>query len=93
MASRQPISVAGLLIILYGAVFVATGLYQPMNPDFCVDGCGIVGNALSDLMGVVNSITGQWGPRLIYISAGVCLIVVGWRDRFRGKQGKKEDAV
>jgi hypothetical protein len=82
MASERPISVAGLLTILFGAVIVASGLYQPFDPNYCADGCGIIGNLIPKLMGVLDKITGPIIPRLIYIASGAALIVKGWRDRF-----------
>ena len=94
MALERPISVAGLVTILFGAAIVASGLYQPFDPNYCVEGCGIIGNIISKLMGFLDKITGPIVPRLIYIAVGVAFIVKGWRDRFKPKaKHERPDAI
>ena len=86
MAPDQPISVPGLSCIVFGVAILASAFYQPFDPNFCVDGCGIIGNLIPKLMGILNSVTGQWGPRLAYLGIAVLVIVMGWRQRVKPKK-------
>ena len=81
MASERAISVFGLLTIVVGVAVVASAFYDLGDPNFCAVRCGIIGNAFSRLMGGLNSITGPWGPRAVFLTIGVLLIVLGFRRR------------
>ena len=90
MSGSREISAAGILCALVGAVIVASALYKPFDPNYCIDGCGIMGNLIPKLMGMLNSVTGPWGPRIIYFVIGAILIVIGWQLRV---PPKKNDTV
>ena len=88
MASKRPISVWGVLCIAFGVAVVASGLYRPFDPNYCAEGCGIIGSLIPKLMGLLNSVTGQWVPRAIYIGLGIFLIWKGWEARIPARKGE-----
>jgi uncharacterized membrane protein HdeD (DUF308 family) len=92
MASRDPISVAGLLGIVIGTVLIASALYDPFDPNYCADGCG-GGGLISRLMGWITLATNQWVARALLLVLGGVLVAKGWQSRWGAPKPRKTDRM
>lgn len=76
-SSYKEISAAGVVGTLIGALLIAAALYDPFDPNFCVEGCGR--RLLGWILWGASTLFGYWGARSLLLVVGGVLVIKSWR--------------